>query len=192
MTVKINADTTNGAVITSDTSGEIELQAGGTKIATVKSTGLEMASGKNLVTTAPAFSAYVSSNQTIATSTFTIMPLDTVNFDTTSDFDNVTNYRYTPSVEGYYLVKCTGTIQNHADGTITLVTIDKNGAEVQRGTQSATGSINASISIATALVYMNGTTDYLSFDVYHNHGSSRNLLGAQRYANAEAVLVRAV
>ena len=41
MTVKINADTTNGAVITSDTSGEIELQAGGTKIATVKSTGLE-------------------------------------------------------------------------------------------------------------------------------------------------------
>jgi hypothetical protein len=48
MTVKINADTTNGAVITSDTSGEIELQAGGTKIATVKSTGLEMASGKTL------------------------------------------------------------------------------------------------------------------------------------------------
>jgi len=54
MTVKINADTTNGAVITSDTSGEIELQAGGTKIATVKSTGLEMASGIYLGGTAAA------------------------------------------------------------------------------------------------------------------------------------------
>ena len=52
MTVKINADTTNGAVITSDTSGEIELQAGGTKIATVKSTGLEMATGKTIPSSA--------------------------------------------------------------------------------------------------------------------------------------------
>ena len=48
MSVKINADTTNGAVITSDTSGEIELQAGGTKIATVDSSGITMASGKTL------------------------------------------------------------------------------------------------------------------------------------------------
>jgi len=48
MTVKINADTTNGLVMTPDTSGEIELQASGTKIATVKSTGIEMASGKTI------------------------------------------------------------------------------------------------------------------------------------------------
>lgn len=45
MTVKINADTTNGAVITSDTSGEIELQAGGVTKMSVTSSGVD---GTNL------------------------------------------------------------------------------------------------------------------------------------------------
>ena len=44
----INADTSNGLKLTSDTSGEIELQSAGTTIATVDSTGLTMASGKSL------------------------------------------------------------------------------------------------------------------------------------------------
>ena len=57
MAITFNADTTNGAVITSDTSGEIKLQSAGADIATVSSTGITMASGKNLITTAPAFSA---------------------------------------------------------------------------------------------------------------------------------------
>jgi len=42
----INADTTNGVIITSDTSGEIKLQSSGTDIATVTSTGIALASGK--------------------------------------------------------------------------------------------------------------------------------------------------
>lgn len=48
MSVTINADSTNGLVLTSDTSGEIKLQAGGADIATVSSTGIAMASGKTL------------------------------------------------------------------------------------------------------------------------------------------------
>ena len=44
----INADTSNGVEITADTSGEISLQASGTTITTVKSTGVEMASGKTV------------------------------------------------------------------------------------------------------------------------------------------------
>jgi hypothetical protein len=48
MSVNINADTTNGLVLTSDTSGEIKLQSAGADIATVSSTGITMASGKTL------------------------------------------------------------------------------------------------------------------------------------------------
>ncbi len=48
MSSTINADTTNGVVVTSDTSGEIKLQSAGADIATVSSTGLAMASGKTL------------------------------------------------------------------------------------------------------------------------------------------------
>lgn len=48
MAITINADTSNGLVMTPDTSGQIKLQAGGADIATVSSTGLAMASGKGL------------------------------------------------------------------------------------------------------------------------------------------------
>lgn len=48
MSVNINADTTNGLVLTSDTSGELKLQSAGADIATVTSSGITMASGKTL------------------------------------------------------------------------------------------------------------------------------------------------
>jgi hypothetical protein len=48
MSVNINADTTNGLVLTSDTSGEIKLQSAGTDIATVDSSGITMAAGKTI------------------------------------------------------------------------------------------------------------------------------------------------
>jgi len=44
----LNADTSNGLVLTSDTSGEIKLQSAGADIATVTSSGITMASGKTL------------------------------------------------------------------------------------------------------------------------------------------------
>ena len=48
MSVNINADTTNGLVMTSDTSGEIKLQSAGADIATVHSSGITMHSGMTL------------------------------------------------------------------------------------------------------------------------------------------------
>ena len=48
MASTINADVTNGLVLTPDTSGEIKLQAGGADIATVTSSGITMASGKTI------------------------------------------------------------------------------------------------------------------------------------------------
>lgn len=48
MAITINADTSNGLVMTPDTSGQIKLQAGGADIATVSSTGITMASGKSI------------------------------------------------------------------------------------------------------------------------------------------------
>ena len=41
MASTINSNTTDGVIITPDTSGEIDLQSGGVTIATVKSTGLD-------------------------------------------------------------------------------------------------------------------------------------------------------
>jgi len=51
MATTINSNTTDGLVITPDTSGEIKLQSAGTDIATVNSSGITMASGKGLAAT---------------------------------------------------------------------------------------------------------------------------------------------
>jgi hypothetical protein len=54
--------------------------------------------------TGPAFRAYNNANQNITASTFTKVLLQVEDFDTASCFDNTTNYRFTPTVAGYYQV----------------------------------------------------------------------------------------
>lgn len=44
----INADTSNGLKLTSDTSGEVKIQSAGADIVTVDSTGITMAAGKTI------------------------------------------------------------------------------------------------------------------------------------------------
>lgn len=145
MTVKINADTTNGAVITSDTSGEIELQAGGTKIATVKSTGLEMASGKNLknsdgkeLTNRPIMQAIMGSNTTISHNTATLVPYSVEQVDTDSAYDNTTYTFTVPSgKDGLYYIHAETRVD---DGTSNvnnaLMKIQKNGGDLGRNYQN--------------------------------------------------------
>ena len=48
MAININADTTNGLVITSDNSGEINFQNAGSTVATIHSSGLSMGAGMTL------------------------------------------------------------------------------------------------------------------------------------------------
>jgi hypothetical protein len=60
MSSTINADTTNGVVVTSDTSGEIKLQSAGADIATVSNTGITLATGKDLTLSSTALDASAS------------------------------------------------------------------------------------------------------------------------------------
>jgi len=184
MAITFNADTTNGAVITSDTSGEIKLQSAGADIATVSSTGITMASGKNLITTAPAFSAYQSSSQTLSTSTNTKIQYQTERFDTNSNYDNVTNYRFTPTVEGYYQVNASLGVGASATGVYTQ--IFKNGSLYEGSYDAGHSTITSTIS---SLVYLNGTTDYI--EIYGNFGSGQVTAASSSQTWFNAVLVRA-
>ena len=153
----INAKTTGGGGIETvgDASGVLQLQSNGVTVATISSTGLSTQVG------APAFSAYLSSNQSITTTTATKMQCNTEEFDTNSNY-NTSTYSFTPTVAGYYQVnvRCAITI-NNASGLIS--SIYKNGSEIKRGNDyRATISAGTGAS-ASALVYMNGTTDYLEF-----------------------------
>ena len=71
MSVLINADTSDGLKLTSDTSGEIKLQSAGADIATVDSSGITMASGKVLAATGHVLQVVQSTTNTQTTSSST-------------------------------------------------------------------------------------------------------------------------
>lgn len=131
--------------------------------------------------TGPAFSAYQSVGQTISGATYTKIQFQTKIFDTASCYDNVTNYRFTPNVAGYY--QLTGNLYFGFSGSA-QVAIYKNGSVyVQSRYTTGTGAD------ITALVYLNGTTDYAELYVYSSAGFTTNqLVNASYFSGA---LVRA-
>ena len=97
MASTINATTSSGIVATADNTGQLALQANGTTVMTVTSTGVTTQVG------APAFSAYIASPQTVTSSTWTKANFDTKEYDTASCYSTSTN-AFTPTVAGYYQV----------------------------------------------------------------------------------------
>jgi hypothetical protein len=108
----------------------------------------------------PAFSAYQSSGQSITSSTYTKVSFQTEEFDTNNNFDSTTNYRFTPTISGYYQINAA--ILPSTTTTNTACSIYKN------GTAYKTVSIPASNSsaIVSAVVYFNGSTDYVEIYGY--------------------------
>lgn len=116
--------------------------------------------GVKVATIGPIFSAYRSGNQTgVTNNTYVKVQLNAEEFDTASCFDSTTNYRFTPNVAGYYrfewLLDARGT-----GLTVGFPQLWKNGGAHKSGTWAAHSS-NISISGGSAVVYMNGSTDYV-------------------------------
>jgi hypothetical protein len=111
--------------------------------------------------TGPAFSAYANTTQSITTSIFTKVAINTEEFDTNSNFDT-TNNRFTPTVAGYYqvngLVRCTGSTPSQL-----FSAVYKNGSSYARGFELVGSSLTiSSLSCSfSEIIFMNGTTDYL-------------------------------
>jgi hypothetical protein len=148
----------NGAVGSSALANLTTLPTSGGNITLPAVTGTAMVSGNM-----PAFSAYLASNQTITSSTFTKVQINTKEFDTASAYDNTTNYRFTPLVAGYYQVNASFRYDASSLPTRAFITIYKNGAEFKRGTD--TGN-NTTEGVVSALIYLNGSTDYIELYAY--------------------------
>jgi hypothetical protein len=133
-----------------------------------------------LSTVGPAFSAYrATSNQTLVTATPTKVQLNAEEFDTNSCFDSTTNFRFQPNVAGYYRFEFGCGLQGT---TVTAVyaALFKNGAEIKRGVQAnfTSGNVSFFLSGGSALIYLNGTTDYVELWGYCSATSPVVLLGA--------------
>lgn len=133
----------------------------------------------------PAFSAYLSSAQSITSATWTKMTCQTEEYDTNSNYDNTTNYRFTPTVAGYYQVNAS--VGFTVAATLASIGISKNGTANKYGNAVAIGAGGA-VNVS-ALIYMNGTTDYLEAFVY-NGGVTPGLTVASTVSYFQASLAR--
>jgi hypothetical protein len=130
----------------------------------------------------PAFSAYQSSAQTLSNTTWTKIQFQTKEFDTANCFDATTNYRFTPTVAGYYQVN--GGFVVASSGTQMNSRIYKNGTSAKSGTTAA----SQYGSTVSALIYLNGSTDYV--ELYGYVVTGQGLLASSDNTYFQASMVR--
>jgi hypothetical protein len=154
MATIINASNSTGLTLTSDLSGVLQFQQNGVNLPALS--------------VAPAFYVYPANSQTLASGSVTKLQLNTEVFDTNNNFDSTTNYRFTPTVSGYYQING-GTLLGFSgsNGFLAFCSIYKNGAEYLRGSMYYVNSgtaINQG-SAVSGVIYFNGSTDYVELYV---------------------------
>jgi hypothetical protein len=154
-------------------------------------TGTMMVSGNM-----PTFSAYQSTQQASLTSNVTtLLQFQTEEWDTGGCFNNTGStvtlngvsapqYSFAPNIAGYYQISAGAAVASSV--VYMFLVIFKNGGAFKRliNTNTATvAGINGS-----ALVYCNGTSDYIQ--IYLNQGGNQQLVNALDQTYFQAVMVR--
>jgi hypothetical protein len=184
------AITGTGSVVLA-TSPTLVTPALGTPSALVltNATGLPQAGlAANVAGNGPAFSAYANATQSLANATFVKIAIDTELFDTNSNFDSTTNYRFTPTVAGYYQINAGVLIGIGATG-IAAAAIYKNGSIATLGNSAASDGSNAYSGVST-LLNLNGSTDYIELYGYQTSGLNKSTVAGSPYTYFQASLVR--
>ena len=112
----------------------------------------------------PYFEVYLNSNQSISNQTYTKVQFNTETYDTASDYDNSTNYRYTPTTSGKYYVYTRVQVDalSASDLKTAAVEIRKNGSTYFKNFDSQADNQAQEINLsAHGIVTMNGSSDYL-------------------------------
>ena len=165
-----------------DTSGELTISApavAGTNTLTLPaSTGTVLTSispSSDLPSSinGPSFKAVMSAVTAISNAGTTKLVLNTEEWDTNSNYDSATNYRFTPTVAGYYLI--TGSMFMSTATTARVgVAIYKNGSEhAWQFTAGVSSGGGANPQVST-IVYANGSTDYFELYAAQNYTGSVN------------------
>ena len=132
---------------------------------------VDLASG--VAGTGPAFNAGTGNNKSAANATATEMAgYNAALFDTASCF-NTTTGRFTPNVAGYYQISCNVDFGINGIGAASSISasIYRNNGLYWSGGLQTSGLCFASTG-ATTVVFMNGTTDFVSVYFFQNTGST--------------------
>jgi hypothetical protein len=156
------------------------LTAGGLPDASI--TQSDLAAG--VVGNGPAFSAHGSTTVSISAATAAKVAMNVEIFDTNNNYDT-SNFRFTPTVAGYYQFSAGVNILN--GGSAVFMGVYKNGIQSLISgyfTSSGTGTIPTS-----GLLYLNGSTDYAEVWVYS--GSNNSVFGRSDLTYFTGFLARA-
>ena len=124
---------------------------------------ISIGSGVTLLSSTPAFHAYLSATQTISNDTVTVVQFNTESFDTDSAYDNST-YRFTPQKSGKYYVYA-GILHNPSSSNNiqqASIFIRKNGSEITENFfASSTNPADSLTVVNSIIVDLNGSSDYV-------------------------------
>jgi hypothetical protein len=180
-------------VLNGDTSGSVTLDApavSGTTVLTLPTTsGTVLTTASTFGGTGPAFLvSLITTNQSISVSTYTKVQFNNVNYDTASDWDAV-NYRFIPSVAGYYQFNLNITM-SATSITETITTLWKNGAETVWSAILGGSSFSRCTPVVSTILYMNGTTDYIEGYGYIRGGTSPVFIADNMRTSLSGCLIR--
>jgi hypothetical protein len=135
---------------------------------------LPAASGEVMVSgNQPAFSAYQSTQQVVANATATKITFTTSEFDTTSGM--YASSRFTPTIAGYYYISASVSFDGGAGSIYVQTAIYKNGLQFK---SVAIVNIYNAAPFIGALIYLNGSTDYVEIYGTQSSGISLNTTSA--------------
>lgn len=132
---------------------------------------------QNVAGNGPAFHAYQNATQNISNGTITKILLQAESFDTNNNFNNTAStvggapaYSFLPTVAGYYQVWMQVTMGG-PNGTNNYLNgyIYKNGSAWNQSASTQPPNGNYASAYCSALIYCNGSTDYIEFYTVHDN-----------------------
>ena len=120
----------------------------------------------------PSFFAFMNGNQVLSNNSYTKLEMDAEVYDTDSTY-NVSNYRFTPTVAGYYIIGVMFRIDSGDDGTDTRAAIYKNGSSYH---QDVAGKVDVTTRKIVQIVYLDAD-DYVEAYGYQNTGGNQTVNG---------------
>ena len=116
----------------------------------------------------------LTSDQSIATGTETLLAFATEIYDPGSNFDNTGgNYSFTAPVTGYYWINLQARVNTLTNAKFNSVRIKNNSTVIAQ--QERYASANVSTSSSVSIVYLLTATDVLQFYEAHDNGSNRDV-----------------
>ena len=180
----------NATNATTTQTGAIQVTNGGVGVGGNVVAGGNFYKGTALIGYGPTFSAYLSATQSIPSATATKVTFQTKEWDTDTKYDNVSNFRFTPAVTGYYQVNAGVVVTGNASGVAGL-TIYKTGSAYKRGPHLTNNAAGVDVE-ASAVVQLTTTTDYIEVFFYQTTGAAMTLAASTTGTFFQATYLRGI